>query len=120
MESRDLTEPGEVFGSPLYMSPEQCLGTTLDIRSDIYSMGVVMYECLTGICPFYGDSLFSTMKMQVSSEAPSFHVVDPNNKVPELLETIVMKCLAKDPDERFQTMRSLNRELATVLTNLSE
>ncbi len=120
LESRELTETGEVFGSPLYMSPEQCLGTVNDVRTDIYSLGIVMYECLTGNCPFWGDSLFATMKMQVSAKPLSFRAADPDSNCPQLLEKIVMKCLAKDPDRRFQTMKSLNRELAVVLTNLIE
>lgn len=118
LEAKDLTETGEVFGSPLYMSPEQCLGRKLDVRSDIYSLGCVMYESLTGICPFYGDSLFETMTKHVKMPPNAFADVDPGNKTPKALEEIVMKALQKNPDLRFQSMKSLNRELALLLSQL--
>lgn len=118
LEAKDLTETGEVFGSPLYMSPEQCMGRKLDVRSDIYSLGCVMYESLTGICPFYGDSLFETMTKHVKMEPNAFADVDPGSKTPKALEAIVMKALQKNPDLRFQSMKALNRELALLLSQL--
>ncbi|MBX9667966.1 MAG: protein kinase [Candidatus Obscuribacterales bacterium] len=112
---KDLTKSGEVFGSPFYMSPEQCLGRALDVRSDIYSLGVVMYECFTGVCPFEGESLYDTMNNHVKIKANPFRDVDPNNSVSTQLEEIVLRCLAKAPEERYQSMSSLKRALIFAL-----
>lgn len=114
-DMRELTKTGEVFGSPFYMSPEQCLGRQLDVRSDIYQLGVVMYECFTGLCPFYGASLYDTMNMHVKNQPPTFKDTDKYNNVSPELEAIVMRCLSKLPDERYQTMRSLRRALILAL-----
>ena len=111
----DLTETGEVFGSPLYMSPEQCLGTNLDIRSDIYSLGIVMYECLTGSPPFNADSLYEIMRKQVNDQTPRFREVDEGNSVSPEIESIVLRCLVKDPDFRFQSMQALSEALTETL-----
>lgn len=112
---KDVTKTGEVFGSPYYMSPEQCLGRQLDIRSDIYQLGVVMYECFTGLCPFYGASLYDTMSMHVNNRPPTFKDSDHFNNSSFELEQIVMKCLSKQPEERYQSMRSLKRALILTL-----
>jgi predicted Ser/Thr protein kinase len=114
-DSRELTKSGEVFGSPFYMSPEQCMGRPLDVRSDIYGLGVVMYECFTGHCPFLGESLYDTMNKHVTEAPPSFIQVDPTNSVSKELEAIVMRCLAKNPDQRYQSMTSLRRSLVMAL-----
>ncbi len=114
-DMKELTKTGEVFGSPYYMSPEQCLGRQLDIRSDIYQLGVVMYECFTGLCPFYGASLYDTMSMHVKNRPPTFKETDKYNNVSPDLEAIVMRCLSKLPEERYQTMRSLRRALILTL-----
>ncbi len=114
-EAKELTKTGEVFGSPYYMSPEQCMGRTLDVRSDIYGLGVVMYECFTGLCPFYGASLYDTMTMHVKNRPPTFKETDKFNNVSPVLEAIVMKCLSKVPDERYQSMSSLRRALILAL-----
>jgi tRNA A-37 threonylcarbamoyl transferase component Bud32/putative lipoic acid-binding regulatory protein len=114
-ESKDLTKSGEVFGSPFYMSPEQCMGRTLDVRSDIYGLGVVMYECLTGSCPFLGDSLYHTMTKHVNVAPPPFSQIDPTNLISRELEAIVMRCLAKSPDDRYQSMTSVKRALIMAL-----
>ncbi|MDZ4836104.1 MAG: protein kinase [Candidatus Melainabacteria bacterium] len=114
-DAKELTKTGEVFGSPYYMSPEQCMGQTLDVRSDIYQLGVVMYECFTGLCPFYGGSLYDTMTMHVKNRPPSFKETDHfNNSAPDL-EAIVMRCLSKLPEQRYQSMRSLRRALILTL-----
>ncbi|HNB22107.1 MAG TPA: serine/threonine-protein kinase [Candidatus Melainabacteria bacterium] len=110
-----LTQTGEVFGSPLYMSPEQCRGEKLDLRSDIYSMGVLMYEALTGHAPVRGANAFETMHKQLS-EIPA-PIVD--SKAPDSLlkrlNAVVMKALEKDPSARYQSMEELERDLNNAL-----
>jgi len=114
-ESKDLTKSGEVFGSPFYMSPEQCLGKALDVRSDIYGLGVVMYECFTGSVPFSGESLYDTMSKHVKEAPAPFNFVDPGNNVSPDLEEIVLRCLRKTADERYQSMGSLKRALVLAM-----
>lgn len=110
-EAQRLTQTGEVCGSPVYMSPEQCMGQTLDPRSDIYSMGVVIYETLTGKLPILGKTMVDTMSKHISEMAPSFNTVRPDLYIPERVEGVVFKALAKDPGERQQSMAELEREL---------
>lgn len=110
-EFQRLTKTGEVFGSPIYMSPEQCTGRKIDQRTDIYSMGIVMYEALTGRPPFREKSTIETIRKQIKAEAPRFRDVDPEISVPENLERITLRCLAKNPDDRYQTMEQLRADL---------
>ncbi len=110
-DGQRLTQTGEVCGSPVYMSPEQCLGRELDIRSDIYSMGIVIYESLTGTLPIIGKTMMETMSKHLSDRPPSFATVRPDLYIPERLEQVVLKALAKDPDARQQSMDDLRQEL---------
>ncbi|MBS2003307.1 MAG: tetratricopeptide repeat protein [Cyanobacteria bacterium SZAS LIN-5] len=116
-ESSHLTATGEVFGSPLYMSPEQCRGRNLDIRSDIYSLGCVMYRTLTGSSPFFGQDPMECMYKQVNEAPNKFFDANPDSKVPEALEAIVFKCLAKEPADRYQTMHELKDALLEFAIN---
>jgi serine/threonine-protein kinase len=108
-EAQQLTQVGEVFGSPLYMSPEQCQGDELDHRSDIYAMGCLMYEALAGQLPLLGKNVLATMAKHVSEMPPRFENVGV--EVPPRLEQIVFKALQKKPDERFQSMKELEEAL---------
>jgi len=110
-EAQRLTQIGEVCGSPVYMSPEQCMGQRLDPRSDIYSMGVVMYESLTGKLPLLGKTMVDTMSKHISERPPAFSKVRPDLYIPERLEAVVFKTLEKDPAHRPQSMADLEREL---------
>lgn len=74
-QSQNLTQTGEVFGSPIYMSPEQCMAQSLDARSDIYSMGAMIYEALTGQPPLMGQSIIDTMQMHMSTPPKPFKEV---------------------------------------------
>jgi serine/threonine protein kinase len=102
-------------GSPLYMSPEQCSGQKADRRSDIYSIGCLMYECLSSAPPFQGDSVLATISMHMNDAPEPFE----RFQIPIALEATVMRCLAKNPSERFQTMLELRGALAYCLTESS-
>lgn len=110
-EADNLTRTGEVFGSPLYMSPEQFRGKSLDARSDIYSLGCVMYRSLAGICPVTGKDVLECMYKHVNESIPPFSVTAPEAGIPDRLEAIIMKALAKDPDERYDSMNDLRSDL---------
>jgi serine/threonine protein kinase len=104
VDTTSLTKVGSVFGTPFYMSPEQCKGHSVDNRSDIYSLGCVFFETLTGAPPFTSDNALSTM-MQHQSETPlSLKEASVGGKFPETLEAIVRKMLAKSPDDRYQRL----------------
>ncbi len=109
----NLTQTGEIFGSPLYMSPEQASGTKLDKRSDIYSFGCVMYETLTGAPPFVGGSSIETIFRQLNDEPPTLREGSLGKEFPDQIEEIVAKSLQKNPDERYQSMA----ELKNILLN---
>ncbi len=109
--SKRAPKGGPFFGAPQYMSPEQCQGKNLDDRTDIYSLGCVMYEVLTGVPAVAPGSNAEMMQRQVQDTPRSFRVVAPTRTELSLIEPIVMKCLAKDPGSRYQTMAQLSRAL---------
>jgi serine/threonine-protein kinase len=119
-EDQELTQKGEVFGSPLYMSPEQCLGKDLDGRSDIYSLGTVMYEALTGFVPHLGRNAIETIDMQIHKDPMTFASKRPDIYIPERLESVVLKALAKDPAVRQQSMKELALELEAAVPRKNE
>lgn len=113
-QMQSLTRTGEVFGSPLYMSPEQCTGSKVDNRADIYSLGCVIFEALTGTTPFVAESALSTMIMHQSTTAPSLKEASLGTEFPEGLEQIVQSMLAKNPSNRYQTLHDAVKDLAAV------
>lgn len=113
-EYQKLTKTGDVFGSPSYMSPEQCTGSKIDARSDIYSFGCVMYEALTGKAPFRGSNSLEVIRKHLKEDPPPFKETRPDLLFPCSLETIVLKALRRNPDERYQTMESLKEDLEIV------
>ncbi len=114
-ESQRLTQTGEVCGSPVYMSPEQCMGLRLGPPSDIYSMGVVLYETLTGRLPLLGKTMVDTMQKHISETPPPFSGVRPDLYIPERLERVVFRALRKEPAERHQSMAELEQELELAI-----
>ncbi len=114
-EQQRLTQMGEVCGSPVYMSPEQCQGLELDARSDIYSMGIVVYETLTGCLPILGKTMVETMSKHISEMPPRFKESRPDLYIPERIEAVVFKAMAKDPANRHQSMAELCRDLDTAI-----
>lgn len=111
--TEQLTIEGEVFGSPLYMSPEQCQGNELDARADIYSLGCVLFECLTGRPPFRGISAFDTMTMHLNEKPAALSSMINLGPYGELDE-IVERCLEKNPENRYQQMSELASALAVL------
>jgi len=112
LKAKSMTGPGVMIGTPEYMAPEQVEGKDVDQRSDIYALGIVLYEMLTGQLPFSGDNPF-TIGIKQKSEMPE----DPKNynaSIPEDLSRLILKCLEKKPDSRYQTARELRSELSIM------
>lgn len=99
------TEAGTLLGTPEYMAPEIARDQKADARVDVYSVGVVMYELLTGSVPFKGQTFMATVAMQMVDEPDPPRKRAPEAMIPEEIEQVVLKALRKDPNERFQTIR---------------
>ena len=110
-----LTQDGAVMGTATYFSPEQAKGDGLDLRSDLYSLGIVLYELVTGKPPFSGESALATAYKQVH-DVPT-RMKDHAADVPPALEAIVSKCMAKEPTRRYATAEQLRDDLRYFLNN---
>ncbi len=108
-EETDLTHTGMISGTPSYLSPEQAQGMPLDRRSDVYSLGVILYEMLSGRPPFQGTSPAHVLVRVLQEEAEPLRKIAPS--VPPDLETIITKCLEKDPARRYDSARALADDL---------
>lgn len=118
-QSLQVTQNGDVLGSPLYMSPEQCMGSTLDTRTDIFSLGCVMHVALTGNDPFIGDNVLDTMYKRTVEDAKSILKTYPHIALPQALDAIVLKALARHAQNRYQTMVELKADLEKILCVLA-
>jgi len=113
-EMQTLTQTGEIFGSPYYMSPEQCSGESIDQRCDIYSLGCVFFEALTGTPPLVGSNALRTMMLHVNDAPPSLKEATLGVEFPEALEQMVAKMLAKQPGDRYADIGAVTQELFKV------
>jgi len=116
-EKQALTRTGEVFGTPLYMSPEQCAGSKIDKRSDIYSLGCVMFEALTGSAPFVGPTALETMMKHTHAQLPTMKEASLGTEFPGALENIIAKMLARDPKDRYQSCLEVAEDLMHFQSN---
>ncbi|RLC58887.1 MAG: hypothetical protein DRI79_14075 [Chloroflexi bacterium] len=109
---RSITRPGTSIGTPAYFSPEQAAGEEVDHRSDIYSLGVVLYELLTGHIPFEADTPFEMMLLRLrESPVPPCRL---NPAITPQLEAVILRALARDPAERYPTMEALVDDLSRL------
>jgi serine/threonine-protein kinase len=110
-----LTVAGSVIGTPHYMSPEQATGGRTDERTDIYALGVILYEMCGGKVPFDAENPLAVISMQVTDEpAPLRKRMPPGRQLPQGLDLVVHKCLAKDPEERFSKMDDVRAALERI------
>ncbi|WP_224367712.1 serine/threonine protein kinase [Hyalangium versicolor] len=111
-----LTQAGVILGSPQYMAPEQARNIS-DPRSDVYSLGVVLYQMLLGRPPFHAEQGIDIIVKHMNEPPPAFSAVWPNHNIPPEVEALVMKCLAKRPPDRFDTMGAVIESMRRAMTS---
>jgi serine/threonine-protein kinase len=104
-----LTNAGTILGTPEYLSPEQAVGKAVDSRTDIYSLGVVLFQMLTGRVPFTGATPVMTVIQHTMSTPPSVSQLNPT--IPRQVEDVILKALAKSPEQRYATAGDFVRAL---------
>ena len=117
LKTKGITTEGVMVGTPHYMSPEQVEGKEADERSDIYSMGVILFEMVTGQVPFEGETTLS-IALKHKTEAPP-HPEEFNPQIPEALSRLILKCMEKDRESRYQDVEQLISELRVIEQSLS-
>jgi serine/threonine protein kinase len=108
-----LTQSGSAIGTPAYMAPEQWRGQAVDARTDIYSLGIILYEMLAGRLPFVADTPFTMMHLHVNELPPPLRSLNPS--LPSGVEPVIDKALAKDPDRRYESASALAQALKAAL-----
>jgi serine/threonine protein kinase len=109
-----LTRTGEIIGTPYYMSPEQCIGAPMDRRSDIYSLGAVIYEMLTGAPPFFGANPLMIMMQHQSEKLPPLGEASLGRSFPSALNSLLERMMEKNPDQRYQDLLDVRNDLACI------
>ncbi|MBX3230434.1 MAG: serine/threonine protein kinase [Labilithrix sp.] len=113
-----LTQAGMVYGTPEYMAPEQALGQPVDARADLYALGIIMYEMLCGVRPFNAESKVALLGMQVTAPMPPMNTKAPDANIPEDVEHLVKRLLAKEANERLGDAKELIEELSAMMREL--
>ncbi|MCA9631940.1 MAG: protein kinase [Myxococcales bacterium] len=108
---RRLTKTGMIFGTPEYMSPEQAAGKKADQRVDIYATGIILYEMFTGAVPFTGETFMAVLAAHLNDDPPPMRMIAPDLQISQELEQVIMRALAKKPEERFQSMNEMAQAL---------
>ncbi|KRM99511.1 Stk1 family PASTA domain-containing Ser/Thr kinase [Loigolactobacillus rennini] len=116
LSENSITQTNSMLGSVHYLSPEQARGSVATKQSDIYSLGIILYEMLTGKVPFEGETAVSIALKHFQSEIPSVRHIDPN--IPQALENVVLRATAKEPSERYQSVAAMTDDLKTALSPL--
>jgi hypothetical protein len=111
-DENGLTGTGMPIGTPFYMAPEQIQGKPVDARTDIYSLGIVLYECLIGQRPFVAETPWAVMDMQLRDAPPPPRALRP--EIPDSLERVILKATAKQPEQRFESMQALVQALREI------
>lgn len=112
--AQNLTLPGEIFGSPLYMSPEQTLGLPVTKSSDVYSLGCTMFEAFTGRPPFRGPTALATMMMHQTDAMPEILREDCSDREFDLIEQVIAKCMEKKASDRFENVGEIFESLVSL------
>ena len=115
MDSSTIAHTNTIIGSAHYFSPEQAKGGYMDFKTDIYSLGVVMYEMLTGQVPFDGDTPVTVALKHI--QEPVVPPVNLNDKIPNSLNNLILRCLEKDPDRRYSTAKEVTTDLNSIKDN---
>jgi tetratricopeptide (TPR) repeat protein/predicted Ser/Thr protein kinase len=119
ISDRSISKTGQIMGTPYYMSPEQARGEVnkIDARSDVFSLGAMMFEAFSGTKPFTGTQLFEILDSVINKEAPSLRAVALNQRIPQDVETICMKCIEKEPPSRYQSAGEVAEEIGRFLND---
>jgi serine/threonine protein kinase len=117
---RVLTQVGMIYGTPEYMAPEQALGQPVDGRADLYAVGILLFEMLTGRRPFDHDSMAALLGMHVAAPVPQMSVVAPDADVPPAIEAVVRRLLAKNAADRYASADELKEALARAVLGTSQ